>query len=1627
MKKKSLLLLTIFFSSSILFAQPETFPPLTPISAVDLARLKSIPELPVTDFASRSILLPAMVDNSTQPYFRPLFQQVGLECGQASSIGLGFTYEIDNARNVAANTTANQYPTHFAYNFINNGTDNGVSYFETFEILKRCGTPNVADYGGMSYGGPSRWISGYAKYYNGMQNRITDVYSIKVNTYEGLEMLKSWIYNHLGNSTVGGVANFYTQYMNPTLQLPAGTPESGKYVITSWGGSPNHGLTIVGYNDSIRWDYNNDGLYTNNIDINGDGIVNLKDCEIGGVKVANTYGGINNWGNTGFCYMMYKTFAENLGNGGIWNNIVTIIYAKPVCTPKLTYKITLKHTSRTKIKVSAGVSTDISATEPDAILNLPIFDFQGGDKYMQGGTTEADKTLEFGLDATPLLSEIASGQPAKFFLMVQEADPDNLATGQIIDWQIIDYNNGGNAIACNSIPAFVENGVTTATINTTLNFNLPVITNTSLPVANINEPYSVQMYVSGGTAPYKWKNAHTYSEDYSTVTFPMVSDAHLTPTNTSYGYAAKEIPFSFPFYGKNYNKVYMHVDGYLMFEENDFPWTFIIYEKTFFKNTRHIAPYMCKPIMTSNSGAEGFWYSGCADSVTFRWKEYLYNAQGSTNLNYAVSLFPSGKIVFYYGTVQGQSWVKWNAGISNGDGVNFHFAAITDSLSQPTENTKIEFEPSPFPIEMNISENGIFSGTPVNGYQNYPVKFYVNDNNFLYDIKELNFATKGVKINYIVHAGNDSIIDFGESVTLDAVLQNIGTDAINNLSLSVSNTGSFINLTDSTQNIGNMTSGQIITIPNAIAFNVSQEIPDSYVVRLHNKLTCTGDLFENNSSFIAHAPVLEVAGFTVYDGNNGILQPGETATVGVLIKNSGGSRANYVEGILLSYDPFFQVTQPAASTGFILPDSSVLFYFGIHVLPSCPVTHLAFCNLNLFADQNYSNADSVFFNVGGIIEDYETGNFQKYPWRFFGETAWTINQASPFEGDYCAKSGTVTHNQQSAMYLQKEVLSASLISFYCKVSSEPNYDFLIFYIDGQEQGRWAGEMDWTLKSYPVKAGLHTFLWTYKKDVSQNVGQDCAWLDYINFPVLSDYLLVVNAGNDITRCSNDPVELNGMVMGTSDFLWTTTGDGTFSNAQILNTIYTPGSQDMQNGGASLVLVGNKPLCPTTSDTLTLSAHYAPGVFAGTNDAICASEVFINNSSTASAYESLMWTTSGDGHFDNPQQLHPIYVPGTGDISLGQVTLSVAASGYGNCPDTTDALLLYIYPNIAVVAGEDQTISYGSSTLLTSIVSGGSGNFTYNWQPADQLVDNTVAQPVTINLTSSIQFTVNVTDIFSGCISSDAVIVYVSGGPLSVNTNAQPDTVCLGSSSQLNALAGGGTGNYSCIWTSVPQGFTSTLFNPVVTPLQTTIYTAEINDGSTTLTSSVTVTVSEAPGIPYIPAGPIQVDIYYTPTSIYTTYSVANAENYVWQLSPEQAGILMVRDTLCEVTWDNYFTGQAMLKVSTANQCGNSNWSEVLLINTENSVGIFPHVVSDEWLVFPNPTQGQIFISTTSASVGSVLYRLTDLRGITLQHGYFTSPKKGDIFTLDATDLPGGLYLLYLRDNKTERHFSILISQ
>lgn len=1086
-----------------------------PLSHDELFVLENIPLLTLPDHykGPNAPLLPISVDNSTQPYFRPITWQSGYECGQSASITFNFCYEIDRLRQVPANLPENQYPSHFTWNFLNNANNYmGVSFFDSWEIVRACGNMNVTDYGGgLNTGGYTRWISGYNAYYNGMKNRINSVKAIRVDTPEGLLTLKYWLYDHLEGSPVGGVGNIYAQYFStPSPTLPAGTPEAGKYLQPNWGGSPSHAWTVVGFNDSIRYDFNGDGQFTNHIDITGDGVVDMHDWEIGGIKFANGYAGTG-WGNSGFCYTMYKNLADKIGFGGIWNHTIYVIDVKATCEPKLTMKVTLKHTCRNKLKVTAGVSSDPAATIPTYTHEYPIFNYQGGSLYMQGGSTEADKTIEFGLDLTPLINQIQVNQTARYFLQVEENDPGGNDAGEIVNWALIDYT-GTPPLTINSpstnVP-LVNNSMTRVSLNHSLFLAKPAITTATLPVAQIYQPYDIQLNASGGTAPYRWDAVLEYPETVSTAAFPVVTAQQLTLTSNSSGFAVKTLDFPFPYYKKTFNKIYVYADGYILFDDQPYTYPYLVDKMLLFRQTAIISPFMSDQTVYPYL-LQGVWYEGNSNYAIIRWKSSVAGMPGNTNLNYAVKLFPNGTIEFYYGDMTFPAGTGWTGGISSGDNKNFQFSQYHNTGSIPL-NTLDKFTTCAYPPEMEITEDGHFMGTPVRSYQNLPVKFLVTDNDNLTNTRTLYFNSYGLLVNHQVVSGNDTVIEYGETGYISLTICNIGTQAYNQVNFSISTPDPYITITDPTAYLGSIGANQTITLTDAFSFNVSPDIPDKHDFVITLYAYAQGHSFQRLINLRGHAPVYCLKGLILEDGDNGMLDAGETANLLITYQNTGSAGSSLIQMEVAAAGESVTVNSGSFQIPQFLPDSLITVAASITGSPGAPFEYIFPLSADISDQNGLSLQDTLYLFTGSIIEDFETGDYSKFPWVPGGHSPWFMEPMVKYEGNFSTRSGYLMDNCESKLNITVNVLAPGYLSFYKYVSCEEDpsgnagYDYMAFFVDGFEMGRWDGVIPWSKESYWLTEGYHILSWVYHKDYSVAANWDGCLIDFVTFPLISGAL------------------------------------------------------------------------------------------------------------------------------------------------------------------------------------------------------------------------------------------------------------------------------------------------------------------------------------------------------------------------------------------------------------------------------------------------------------------------------------------------------------------------------------------
>jgi len=1101
-------------SSHYAIAQKKSLPDgaeyLTPISEKDSIGLTGLPKLTMPEWlkGSNKLTLPMHVDNSEQACWRPVFAQSGLECGQASGVALSFTYGINRLRDLPSNVPENQYPAYFTWNWAHGGEGwYGVSYFHSYEVLRTVGNPTVEVYGGMTQGGPERWMTGYDNYYHSMHNRINQVYQIDLSNEDGINTLRNWIHNNLEGSDIGGVATFYTNAPYGMQTLPSGTPEEGLYVVTGWS-SANHGLTICAYHDSICWDYNNDGQYTNNIDINNDGKVNVRDWEVGGFRFANTYSGGPSFGNDGFSYMTYKSCADAYGSGGIWNNAAHVLYSRESTEPLLTAKITLRHNRRNAVGVKMGFSTDMSAEYPDFVVGYPIFDHQGGNFFMQGGSTVEDQTIEFGLDLSPFLNQIPTGTPVRYFLLVDE-DAPGWGDGDMISYAIMDYTDGVEEIVCeeSNVP-LTNNGLSVFWVDHTVEYESVNITTDTLPEATVYEPYSEALLAEGGSTPYSWDFDMNYTETESSGVFPTVSNENLTPGNTNDGYTIKELDFSFPFHGVDYDEIRVHVDGYMTFEDLLESWPYQVFDQLIYQKNKFVSVFHSD--LKLNAG-DGIWYAGNENSAIFRWKASV-NSNPDTEINFAVELFPSGDIKYYFGEDNTFPSAEWFSGISGGNSKNYQFTNISGHNTIPV-NHIIDLKATHYPAGFSISPAGQLTGTALQNYDEMAIKFIVTDESLLTHSKEVYFSTDGANYlvvkDYSVLAGNDDIIEFGETVMLSVTIENLGMEVITDVDIQISSDDEFLTLIDTTAFLGTFDPGQVSTFENIFSFDVSTAIENGHNIDLNTLiLDDSGNDWASHIFLIAYAPEISVSALVVEDGG---LDPGETADLIATFNNSGGAGANNVNITMSTADPYITVNDSYVLFDELNSGENAQAVFNVTAANDVPLGYIAELLFETEADNDYFTTDVSYITCGLLYEGFESGNFDSFPWSFNGEAPWLIDNGISYEGAYSAKSGDIEDEESSSMELNFYVLSDGDISFYKKVSSENNYDYLHFYINGIEKDAWAGEVNWSQASYPISAGLNTFTWSFEKDYSVSNGSDCAWVDNIIIPPYGDQFPQLTVG------------------------------------------------------------------------------------------------------------------------------------------------------------------------------------------------------------------------------------------------------------------------------------------------------------------------------------------------------------------------------------------------------------------------------------------------------------------------------------------------------------------------------------
>lgn len=341
----------------------------------------------------------------------------------------------------------------------------------------------------------------------------------------------------------------------------------------------------------------------------------------------------------------------------------------------------------------------------------------------------------------------------------------------------------------------------------------------------------------------------------------------------------------------------------------------------------------------------------------------------------------------------------------------------------------------------------------------------------------------------------------GEIADMTLVLGNRGLQSATNVTAVISSDDPYVQVLESTASFGTAIAQQTTNSLSYYAIQIEENCPADHVIHFNVAVSADQGTWNLRFALTVRTPNLQIGNLYVNElsgNNNGILDPGETANIAIMLNNLGLVASPAGSASITCSNPGITINTGTTTFTAIAGSGSAVLNFNITASPSIDVGTAVGLNISAVAGE-YSVARTETVAIGIIQETFESGDFNTYPWVAGGSLPWVIDTTTPYAGSYSAKSGAINHSQNSILQTTRILSTSGTLTFYYKVSSESGYDYLKFYIDDQMQSQFAGTVDWTMASHTLSAGTHVLKWEYMKDTSVSSGSDCAWIDNIVFP------------------------------------------------------------------------------------------------------------------------------------------------------------------------------------------------------------------------------------------------------------------------------------------------------------------------------------------------------------------------------------------------------------------------------------------------------------------------------------------------------------------------------------------------
>ena len=204
----------------------------------------------------------------------------------------------------------------------------------------------------------------------------------------------------------------------------------------------------------------------------------------------------------------------------------------------------------------------------------------------------------------------------------------------------------------------------------------------------------------------------------------------------------------------------------------------------------------------------------------------------------------------------------------------------------------------------------------------------------------------------------------GETITLNTTLKNYGSSAVSGVTATLSsNVSEYITITDETVEYGNLAAGGTAT--GSFEFQIAPDCPHHTVIQFTLDIAPTGDIAKLQALVVGIH--IEVESFAI-DSPNGVLNPGESASITVDVMNKGLAD---LQGLSVYIEPqtnAVYVSDQPVLIGDVVVDGTGAFTFDVDVQSDAFIGRQVYFLLN-FVDED-GRFTSAYINTEiGIVDN----------------------------------------------------------------------------------------------------------------------------------------------------------------------------------------------------------------------------------------------------------------------------------------------------------------------------------------------------------------------------------------------------------------------------------------------------------------------------------------------------------------------------------------------------------------------------------------------------------------------------------------------------------------------------------